>query len=53
MEVLITNEAELEQTAIRIGQLKDVLSGSQETLELIAMMQAMVNYVKQNPITLN
>lgn len=48
MELEIKNEAELEEAAIRIGQLKDALPGSQEADELNARMQAMVLYVQQN-----
>jgi hypothetical protein len=48
MELEIKNEAELEEAAVRIGQLKDALPGSQDAAELIARMQAMVIYVRQN-----
>lgn len=50
MELEIKNEEELEEIAVRIGQLKDALPGSQEAAALTAMMQAMVTYVKRNAI---
>lgn len=50
MELEIKNEAEFEETAVRIGQLKAALPGSQDAEELNARMQAMVIYARQNDI---